>query len=56
MIFETDEPNLIDAGRAIRAEDESENFRDPIVEPTAISRILMLLALGTRCEMIILAA
>jgi hypothetical protein len=56
MALNADEANLPDASGAIGTKDEAKQLGDPIIEPPAFPRVLMLLAIGARSILVALAA
>jgi hypothetical protein len=52
MLFDSDTADLAHAGGAVGAEDESENFRNPIIEHAAVLGILKIFAIGARCKLV----
>jgi hypothetical protein len=52
MLLDSDTADLAHARGAVGAEDESENFRNPVIEHPAVLGILKILALGAGCKLV----
>ena len=52
IIFEPQFTNLTNAGCPVRAKNESEYFRYPVIEHPAVLGILKILAVGARCKLV----